>query len=242
MSNTRDFKSPGVFAADATTVIPPTPTLGVAYRDTTTTVDQAEAGWPYGTKVESDTFNQIMFQMSSMLDMLDRQGVLGWSNAVTYSPGALAIGSDGKLYKALATTVNVDPTSGALATWVPYGASAASVAEVQAGAVADKYVSPATLLTGLLGAANLAASGVARIPVNVGGVRLLLVVMWGGGSAGNGANISFPEAFPNACFRVIGSDSNGREIFGSVGRSQTGFSLRTSAGGLLQFDYIAIGW
>lgn len=247
MSNTRGIIAPGQFAADAVTVIPPTPTLGVAYRDQSTSAQDAEDGWSYGTRVDSATFNQIMYQLSGLMRILDAQGLLGWTNGVDYVAGALTIGSDGVLYRArIANGPNngtaVDPTFPGT-TWERFGAAAATGAEVSAGVEANKFVSPATLLSGLLGASNLAASGVARIPINVGGVRLLLMVQWGGGSASDNSQISFPEQFPNACFRVIGSDSNGREVFGSTLKTNSGFRLRTSTGGnLLQFDYIAIGW
>lgn len=98
MSSTRSFKAPGTFAADASTVIPPTPIAGVSYRDAVSGTDDVENGWRYGTRVESQDFNQIMFLATSMLGMLDTQGVLGWSSDVDYTGPAIAFGSDGQLY------------------------------------------------------------------------------------------------------------------------------------------------
>lgn len=115
MSSTRSFKSPGVFAEDASTTIPPTPIAGVAYRDAVDgTADVAE-GWQYGTRVESQEWNQIMFLVTSMLGMMDKQGVLGWSSEVDYAVPALVFGSNGLPYIAMgasgpSTTVQ-DPVS-----------------------------------------------------------------------------------------------------------------------------------
>ena len=98
MSSTRDFKSPGIFAEDATTVIPPTPIAGVAYRNAASGANDTPNGWRYGTRVESQDWNQIMFLLTSMLSTLDKQGILGWSNLVDYTVPALSFGSNGLLY------------------------------------------------------------------------------------------------------------------------------------------------
>lgn len=245
MSNTRTSTSPGVFAADAATAIPPTPTLGVAYRDPTTTQSESRAGWPYGTKVDSATFNQILHEATALLKIIDTQGILGWSNAVEYAAGnAYVLGSDGVLYQSTAasgpSTAPQDPTT-ATGYWRPFGGAAATSAEVAAGVVADKFVSPATLLAGLLGAGVLGPAGYIAIPFNLGGTLRRLIVQWGGGNSGGGSFISFPISFPNALLRLVGSDANGANIFGSSGRSINGFTLQTSAS-VLTFDYIAIGY
>lgn len=120
MSSTRDFKSPGIFAANASTVIPPTPISGVAYRDVVTGADDTPNGWRYGTKVESQDWNQVMFLLTSMLSTLDKQGILGWSNLVNYATPAVVFGSDGLMYIATQAsgpnTSVQDPTT-ATAYW-----------------------------------------------------------------------------------------------------------------------------
>ena len=98
MSSTRDFKSPGIFAEDATTVIPPTPIAGVAYRDAVTGTDDTPNGWRYGTRVASQDFNQVMYLLTSMLGMIDTQGILGWSDQVDYAVPAIVFGSNGLPY------------------------------------------------------------------------------------------------------------------------------------------------
>lgn len=98
MANTRSVKNPGIFASAALTTIPGSPTQGVAYRDP---VDGAAAigdGWPYATPVQSQDWNEIMYRVTSLLDLVDRKGVLGWFDAVVYSSFAVVFGSDGQLY------------------------------------------------------------------------------------------------------------------------------------------------
>lgn len=108
MSSTRDFKSPGIFAENAATVIPPTPIAGVSYRDTVSGATDTPNGWRYGTRVESQDWNQVMFLLTSMLNTLDKQGILGWSSAVNYQVPAITFGSNGLLYIA---TQNSGPGS-----------------------------------------------------------------------------------------------------------------------------------
>lgn len=98
MSSTRDVKSPGVFASSATTTIPPTPIAGVAYRDAVSGTDDVPNGWRYGTRVESQDWNQIMFLITSMMGIIDKKGIIGWSSAVNYDESAITFGSDGQLY------------------------------------------------------------------------------------------------------------------------------------------------
>lgn len=98
MASTRSIISPGIFAENASTVIPPTPIAGVSYRDTVSGTDDIVNGWRYGTRVESQDWNQIVFLMTSMLSLIDKKGVIGWSNLVDYTESALTFGSDGNLY------------------------------------------------------------------------------------------------------------------------------------------------
>lgn len=98
MSSTRNVKSPGIFAESATTVIPPTPIAGVSYRDAVTGTDDIDVGWQYGTRVQSQDWNQIMFLLTSVVGLVDKKGVLGWSDQVDYSEAAICFGSDGQLY------------------------------------------------------------------------------------------------------------------------------------------------
>lgn len=109
MSSTRSIIAPPPFAANALTVIPPTPVAGVSYRDPAAGPASSPDGWPYAERVNSAEFNQIMFQMSSMLSIIDKKGVIGWSSAVEYTEAAVTIGSDGLFYSWLLAS---GPTNG----------------------------------------------------------------------------------------------------------------------------------
>ena len=101
MATTRDFKSLGVWAEDADTVIPVEPITGVAYRDETVTEGQNEAGEGFDTIPNSATFNQRLFIVSSFTDLMDTHGIVGWSDQVDYDIPAMVFGSDGLFYFAL---------------------------------------------------------------------------------------------------------------------------------------------
>lgn len=115
MSSTRSIKSPGPWAADASTTIPGSPLSGVPYRRTTVTGTDAREGWPFDSLVDSAEFNELLYRYTTLVDIMDKQGVLGWSDQVDYVVPAVAFGSDGVLYKAVAasgpTTTARDPIS-----------------------------------------------------------------------------------------------------------------------------------
>lgn len=98
MSSTRSITAPPPFAANALTVIPPTPVAGVSYRDTIAGPASSPDGWPYAERVNSAEWNQIMYQISSLVSIMDKKGVLGWSSSVNYTEPSIQFGSDGILY------------------------------------------------------------------------------------------------------------------------------------------------
>lgn len=98
MSSTRSIISPPPFAANALTVIPPTPVAGVSYRDPIAGPASSPDGWPYAERVNSAEFNQIMYQLSSLISIMDEKGILGWSDAKDYPSPSIQFGSDGNLY------------------------------------------------------------------------------------------------------------------------------------------------
>jgi hypothetical protein len=102
MANTRDITSLGVWAENAETTIPLTPVEGVAYRNESLTKSQNEAGQLYKSILNSADLNQIMYLITSLQVLMEKQGVLGWSNQVDYDPlPAACSGSDLKYYTAL---------------------------------------------------------------------------------------------------------------------------------------------
>jgi hypothetical protein len=98
VSSTRSIISPPPFAANALTVIPPTPVAGVSYRDPVAGPASSPDGWPYAERVNSAEWNQIMYQLSSLVSIMDLKGILGWSDQKRYTEAAIAFGSDGNLY------------------------------------------------------------------------------------------------------------------------------------------------
>lgn len=98
MSSTRSTIAPPPFAANALTVIPPTPVAGVSYRDPAAGPASSADGWPYAERVNSAEFNQILFQATTLLSIIDKKGILGWSDQVNYTEASLCFGSDGSLY------------------------------------------------------------------------------------------------------------------------------------------------
>lgn len=99
MASTRDVIAPPIFAEDASTTIPPTPIAGQSYRDPVAGPASSPDGWPYAQLVNSAEFNQLMFQWSSLLSIMDLKGLLGWSSLKDYTEDAITFGSDGTLYK-----------------------------------------------------------------------------------------------------------------------------------------------
>lgn len=102
MATTRTFKSLGVFAEDANTVIPVTPVPGVAYRNTNTSEVQNKEGFTYASPPpDSAMTNQKLYISTSFTDTIDRHGIPGWSDQVNYDVPAIVWGTDGEFYYAL---------------------------------------------------------------------------------------------------------------------------------------------
>lgn len=241
MASTRDFKNPGIFAEDATTTIPVTPIQGVAYRDSATGADDTPNGWRYGTRVESQDWNQVMFLLTSMIAAMDSHGLLGWSDEVDYSMPALAYGSDGKFYEALQPsgplTSPQDPVSSP-AYWRIASIRTATNAEMLAGIVDDASATPASILAGVLGAGGDSSNDYITIPYRdkTTGVRKNLIVQWGvtannvGGDNTSHAQL-FPVTFPNAVFSVcigtltsLGSGVGSQRMAQLVSSNASGFT------------------
>lgn len=98
MASTRDVIAPPIFAEDASTTIPPTPIAGQSYRDPDAGPASSPDGWPYAQLVNSAEFNQLMFQWSSLLSIMDLKGILGWSDLKDYTERSITFGSDGNIY------------------------------------------------------------------------------------------------------------------------------------------------
>lgn len=219
MATTRTETSPGVFADDAVTSIPAIPITGTAYRDLTTTQQDSEDGWQFGVRVDSSQFNQIMHSITYLLKVMDQQGILGWADAVNYPVGAIVIGSDRVMYRAIqasgpATAVRDPSISTSAGWWVPWGAAAATAQEVNDLVVSDKFVSPQTLRY-LLSQGGMAADGWVKLPFRIGTIRSEFTVQWVNlttGGQNSVVTVNWPTPFPNACFFAFFAQN---DVYGS---------------------------
>jgi hypothetical protein len=96
MANTRDFKSLGVMASDAVEVTEDgVRDVGTAYRRTNLPDLVQTEGELFNEFPITENINQKLFNQSSFTDIIDRTGILGWTNLVDYSPPAVVWTNDG---------------------------------------------------------------------------------------------------------------------------------------------------
>lgn len=145
MANVDRPLSPGVFAADAQTTVPANPVPGVPYRDPVNGTSTIRQGWPFQRLVNSAEFNEVMYRITALLDVVNKTAGLAWSEEVDYQgPGAaqapsFVASTDGNLYVALqASGPNSggpkDPATGNTAYWSQFSglAAGADVGDVKA--------------------------------------------------------------------------------------------------------------
>ena len=136
MANTDRPLSPGIFAEDAQTNIPANPVPGVSYRDPVSGVSTIGLGWPFQRLVNSPEFNEVMYRITSLLDVVSRTSVLAWNEQVDYQAAGAAqtpsvvASTNGNLYVALqASGPNSggprDPAVGNSAYWSQFSGLAA---------------------------------------------------------------------------------------------------------------------
>lgn len=109
MSEVRTFNQNTVWASNAKTTIPATPTQGVAYRNTDDSTH--DDGYKYLSKAPSDLTNQVLFNLTSALTQLQIHGTLGWNASTAYLAGSICYGSDNKPYVASQASTKKDPVS-----------------------------------------------------------------------------------------------------------------------------------
>lgn len=125
MASTRDFKILRPWAEDAETFVPIDGAIpGVSYRDETTDDTKSGIGQQFKRALESGSFNQIFFLATLLLETLEREGVIGYSDLVDYIIDSFARGSDGELYFSTVdngpSTSVVDPVGDLSGTWIDY--------------------------------------------------------------------------------------------------------------------------
>ncbi len=99
--NARNFSQPSVFAENAQTVIPVTPSAGVAYRDPNVNPAVYSFGQAFDSIVDSRIWNQLLYLCSSFSQEGELFGFFRWSPLTDYVPGSNVTATDGTLYRAV---------------------------------------------------------------------------------------------------------------------------------------------
>ncbi len=99
--NARNFSQPSVFAENAQTVIPVTPSAGVAYRDPNINPAVYSFGQAFDSIVDSRVWNQLLYLCSSFSQEGELFGFFRWSPLTDYVPGSNVTATDGTLYRAV---------------------------------------------------------------------------------------------------------------------------------------------
>ena len=129
MSNRQDVALTP-FAQDAETAIPANPIPGASYRDENFT--GTGGGWAYSQTVESQDFNQTLYVTTLLMQMINNQGTLEYSDKVDYyaSVGAIVL-DDGVLYKCCIgngpSSTTIKPSTDTTGAWRPIGSTETQV-------------------------------------------------------------------------------------------------------------------
>lgn len=89
------------FASTALTTIPTPPVAGNSYRNTSLLNATIGGGWPFSEIVNSADFNEFMYRLSALVNLLEVGGILEWSALTDYVVGAYVKGADNIIYKSL---------------------------------------------------------------------------------------------------------------------------------------------
>lgn len=107
----------GIWADNANTTIPSPPVAGLAYRNTSLDNSKFAEGQAYKSIGDSALWNQYLWKLGGLMDLLEQYGVLPWSPSITYPPGAVVLGPDGNLYFANNSNTNSNPSGGSNSNW-----------------------------------------------------------------------------------------------------------------------------
>lgn len=99
---------------------PALPIVGTTYVTASLTQSVVEGGWPYSEVVNSANFNAIMQKITALLASAESYGVMAWSALTSYPAGAVATGSDGVIYEAVAPNIGYDPSIDPGTRWRRY--------------------------------------------------------------------------------------------------------------------------
>jgi hypothetical protein len=117
---TRIFKGPSVYA-EAASDDPSSPSTGTGYRDPSITNAQIQSSLKkYDSLARSAIENEYLFRLSTLVDLIERTGILGWNAETSYIAGSVVVGNDNAVYQAVQANLNVDPTTDPGTNWVNY--------------------------------------------------------------------------------------------------------------------------
>lgn len=117
---TRIFKGPAVYG-EAASDDPSSPSTGTGYRDPSITNAQIQSSLKkYDTLARSAIENEYLFRLSTLVDLIERTGVLGWNAETSYIADSFVVGDDGNIYRAVQANLNVDPTTDPGTNWLNY--------------------------------------------------------------------------------------------------------------------------
>ena len=231
-------------------------------------LDPGDTKYATGWQVEippRQWFNFLDNRQDEAIAHINQHGIAVWDSLTEYQAGkSYVTGSDGNIYKAVTTNININPTTDGGTNWTRNFVQSATDtlqgivefatnAEVLAGTDTTRAVTPASLVAGLLGVSSLNTSGYATVPVSFGGIRQNWIVQWGSTVAiASGANTTtaFPIVFPTACFKVFTTVASGVNITqaytGAVSSTPAQASFVTysfgTAGGSASYHWIAVGY
>jgi hypothetical protein len=86
------------------------PVGGITYGKTGISTNEIESGWPYDVTVDSAKTNEILRRVTTLLKMLEEQGILPWCTTTNYGTGALALATNNIVYQALSANSNTEPS------------------------------------------------------------------------------------------------------------------------------------
>lgn len=99
----------GIWALNAPNVPGGTPVQNVTYANTLMDEATINAAWPFSIIVASNNHNEIMRRMTILMVQMEQQGILSYSVLTDYGVGALVMGSDDTLYRAIVANGPANP-------------------------------------------------------------------------------------------------------------------------------------
>lgn len=141
-------------------------------------------------------FNWLDNKQDQAIAHMNQHGIAVWDNTTEYQAGTSYVqGSNGNIYKALTTNININPTTDGGTNWSLLAIlPRASAAQAQAQTDNNSLITPSLLSLAFQGTnQNKSISGYQKLP---GGI----IIQWGGGIPNASGNLqqTLPIAFPTS--------------------------------------------